>query len=217
MLIRPMQWLGRTGRASPAARTRFGRARWYFLLMAVSVLGLEGCQSNPCGSSGLGGLGSGGGLFSNCRLFQGGNPFRRDVVVTDACSEPFMGVPMEGVPIITTPTETIMPGPPVELEPISPAAPVEELVPAPVTSLAPAQKTNYETYKPSGGTAMSRLDGSAAALSAPLADLPPITATLASAPADTPPVAASADLLKPTSAAIELPPKPDFFRPGQPG
>lgn len=210
MLKRSRTWRGRTGRASPdgVARSTRRPARALLLLLALAALGLEGCQSDPCAPRPR--------LFGNCRLLQGcRNPFRRDVVVSDACGEPALGIPVESAPVITTPTQ-VAPGPPVELEPVTPAPAAEELSPAPTTgSTAPNQKTIYETYKPSGGTPLSRRDGGGSgALAAPLADLPPITAPIGAADSTvTPPVATPAQAERPAGpdpsrAAAELPPKP---------
>jgi protein tyrosine phosphatase (PTP) superfamily phosphohydrolase (DUF442 family) len=198
------------GRDAPE-RPRTRRAA--FLLIALTGLMAEGCASlnigNPCGGGG------GCGLFRGCGL-RLRNPFRRDVVVTDPCGEPALGVPIEGAPAVVAPGAVITAPPAEEIPQLEPAPAGESAAPTSGRTSS-TQKTLYETLKPTGGTTSSRRAGSsvpAARLDDPLVDLPPLSAV---APAEdvTPPVAPAAETIAPTSpvAAAELPPRPATARP----
>jgi protein tyrosine phosphatase (PTP) superfamily phosphohydrolase (DUF442 family) len=199
-------------------RTRFGRAapparahpRLALLALAGLTLLAEGCASlrDPCGQPRCG-------LFSGCNL-RLRNPFRRDVIVTDPCGEPALGVPVEGAP-------AVVPGAVIPAPAAVPAAPAEEipqLEPAPSGTSSPTtgqtspnRKTLYETQKPPGGTSTSRREARAPLATAarpapgdePLIELPPLSAPAATVEEPTPPV-------PPPAEAVELPAE----RPPQP-
>lgn len=150
---------GGFGRGAPSYRWKRGRRKLALLVLGIASMLPSGCASfgNPCG----------GGLLSNCNLFNGGL-FRRNTVVaaplvTDTCGEPFLSVPVDAAPAFGAPLEVIP----------APAAPVDVLegdpltpIPAPAVGTSPTsglstptqsnQRTLYETLKPPGGTTTSR-------------------------------------------------------------
>lgn len=164
------------------------------------------------GGSPCGGGGPRCGLLRGCNL-RLRNPFRRDVVVTDPCGEPALGIPVETAP-------AVIPGAVIPA-PAAPAAPAEEipsLEPAPTSSTAapatgqasPNRKTLYETQKPASGAVTSRPGQATAPLTAatrpPLGEEPTLELPPLSVPATedtTPPVPPPAEAVQ---VDRELPP-----------
>lgn len=185
--------LGPRGHGPP---TRHG-ARLALIVLALAALGIEGCSSwrgSRCGT--------GCGLFQNNRLSR---MFRRDVIVTDPCSEP--GLVLPAAPMLAPGPAVIQsPAPLVPVEPgaLEPIAPPSESA-APKSSQASAtQRTLYETEGPARGTISSRREGLSSASSNrsdPLINLPPLSAVPQPAEDVTPPV-------PPAAAPVELPPNP---------
>ncbi len=88
-------FIGGFGRGAPPNRLPRAVRSLALLTLAASTMLLSGCSSlrNPCGT----------GLFQNCRLLNGGLFHRNSVVVSDACGEPYLSVPVESPPILGAP------------------------------------------------------------------------------------------------------------------
>jgi protein tyrosine phosphatase (PTP) superfamily phosphohydrolase (DUF442 family) len=211
-MLNPRSFRTRFGRAAPPARAH---PRLALLTLAVLGLLVEGCASlggNPCGGGG------GCGLLRK-HNFRLRNPFRRDVIVTDPCGEPGLGVPVEGVPAVIP--GAVIPAP---AAPATPAEEMPQLEPAPSSSAttpttgqtSPNRRTLYETQKPPGGTTTSRREAPAPLATAarpapgdePVIDLPPLSAPAATPEDSTPPVPPPAEAVQ-----AELPPRPAEAQP----